>query len=183
MRNLFSSKKFRIFVLVVLSLFAAYLFLQGRLNKKEPVLPAFGVSYNSLTPGKSTVNDAIEKLGEPVSGSGSNRLVFRSTSPNRNHEITAENDKIVLIKEVVSVNDTKSSDQLKSAHGEALYILYGPRSGVGFYLYAYPEKGIAYLGHHLDSTLLEIWYFQPTTFEMFRSKWASNYSETLTPRE
>ena len=137
-----------------------------------------GAGFNSLIPGQNTKSEALETLGNPLNNEESATLDFESSNPNLFHQIITENEKITFIKEVIAPSDGKTTLDINSLYGDARYVLYGPESIHGFNLYIYPNKGIAYIGHLKEPVLLEVWYFQPTTFENFKAKWATGYSNT-----
>lgn len=144
--------------------------------------PAFSPTpWNNLIPGKSTINEIEEVLGKPLSVSG-DIYEFKSSSVARNHQVKTENNIGVFYKEIVSVFDKKTSEEITKIYGDPRFVLYGPDAPNGTYLFIYPENGIAYLGNPSDKTLLEIWYFPPSTMEEFKKTWASGYSEEFKAR-
>jgi len=141
-------------------------------------------SFKDVVPGKSTKEEVIAKLGNPVKEeTGKNLLEFKSTAPGKPHQILLEGDKVSLIKETVTLEDKKTVNDIKKVYGEPKYVLYGPRYIAGFHLFVYPEKGIAYIGQEQSGVLLEVWYFYPTTLEEFIKKFAPDYSKTPPPQE
>lgn len=180
MKNI-NSKSRKILLVVVLVALATF-YLRPKLTAPIENVPGTkGASYDTLVPGFSSKSDAIEKLGAPLNGPDSPSLEFKSSNPNLPHEVIIANDKVVFIKEIIKVEGGKTSNDIIELYGEALKVLYGPDSIHGFNLYVYPDKGIAYLGHIKEPLLLEIWYFQPTTLQEFKAKWASGYSESYRP--
>ncbi len=169
------------FVVVVFGII--YTLLTSK-NEEEQVVEApiefgEGISYNSIVPGTSTEDAVIEQLGEPLSinREGTTKaLEFESSSPARNHEIILENSQTVFIKEIVSINDNLKAKDLIQKYGEPNSTLYNTIDpNASFSLYVYENQGLAYLGHE-DGTLIEIWYFPPTTLEDFINQWAQGYS-------
>ena len=179
------SLKTRLFLLtiVVVAVLVGYFLYR---NKKAPAgptpLPTSQQSaWREVVPGVSTKEDVAQKLGKPkVEGESS--LEFQSNSPTRNHALSFEEGVVSLIKEVVSFRDATNVSSLTSKYGEASGILYGPDAENGYYLFVYAEKGVAYLGNPATENLLEIWYFPVTSFEDFQERWATSYSESLSPR-
>lgn len=171
-------------IIFLIILVGVIVFFFARSKKAVPTptgLPTSGASYKSLTPGVSSKEDAIKLLGTPLNSSTSDTLDFKSNNPNLPNQVDTSNDKVSLIKEIVTVSDKKTTTDITGQYGIAPSVLYGPDSVNGFNLYVYPDKGIAYIGHIKEPIVLEIWYFQPTTLENFISKWAPNYSETPHP--
>jgi hypothetical protein len=137
--------------------------------------------YNDLKLGLSTKDEVINKLGEPLNTQlkvNQELLEYESNNPNFNNEVYLQDNKIYFIKEFVTLEDDKKIPSIKNVYGNPDKVLYGPGSGVGFYLYVYPEDGIAYVGHDKSGILLEIWYFTPVTYEEFKFNYAKDYSET-----
>lgn len=171
-------------VLVAAILMVTFITLRSQPNDQEQNgSVSKGASFKSLIPGQSTKSDAIEKLGEPLNDKEPGSLDFESKNPNLPHRVATENEKITFIKEIITAEDGKTSIDITALYGEAPYVLYGLDSIHGFNLYIYPDKGIAYLGHVKEPILLEVWYFQPTTFEEFRDKWAPGYYDTPQVRQ
>lgn len=177
MFKLIRNNKYKIIVaLIIISII-----LYNQLTKKGPSTNIISLpgqaKYQDIAPGTSSKSDVINKLGEPVSESD-NTLKYKSSAKVKTNDVVLEGDTVKLIKEVVTLDDNKNISDLKSQYGEPEYMLYGPRQEAGFYLYAYPDKGIAYIGSQDQTTLLEIWYFAPTTIDDFKKNIAPNYSDT-----
>lgn len=170
-----------VFLLVVLVIVVA-LFLRSRAGKPpESGIPPSGASFRSLVPSLSSKKEAVETLGTPLNNIESDTLSFKSNNPNLPHQVVVPDETVLFIKEVVSLADKKTTEDITGVYGETPYILFGPDSVNGFNLYVYPDKGLAYLGHVEEPVLLEIWYFQPTTIEDFQVRWAKGYSTTHRP--
>lgn len=183
MQNLKSRIEKVLLVLVAILIVAFITFRSKPNNQDQNDSVPKGASFKSLVPGDSTKSDTIERLGDPLNNKESNSLDFKSRNPNLPHQVLTENEKITFIKEIITAEDGKTSTYITNFYGEAPYVLYGLESIHGFNLYIYPDKGIAYIGHVKEPILLEVWYFQPTTQEDFRDKWAPNYSGTFQPRQ
>ena len=148
-------------------------------------LPLQGVLYKDLTPGLDTKKEIDKKLGKPINEASLEEkeiLDYKSTSPTTNHQVIYEGQIAVFIREIVSSYDDKTMNDLEKDYGKAPYTLYrGSEAISGFFLYAYPEKGLAFIANPNGGVLLEIWYFIPTTLEEFKSEWAPEYSENPPP--
>jgi hypothetical protein len=178
--------KRKILIYFVIFAFVSIIFIIIDKPKKDtvdqvPILTTIVPEYKNLKLGISTKDDVIKNIGEPLY---INRRVnqeilnYESNNPNFNNEILVKDNKVTFIREVVTQEDQKTISSITNKYGRPEKVLYGPRSGVGFYLYVYPEKGIAYIGHDKSGILLEIWYFVPTTYESFIINYARDYSET-----
>lgn len=177
---------FKRFWLVILIVLAILLFVADKIIKSKTssllVLPApisAGVAdYKSIVPGKSTLEEVNKLLGLPIEQNEKNGKTiaeYESSSKYRNNVVTVQNGVATLIKEVVAATDNKKAESITSLYGIAPYQLYEQRPSSTFDLYVYPNNGIAYIGHE-DGTLLEVWYFQPTTIESFSDSWGQGYS-------
>jgi hypothetical protein len=139
-------------------------------------------TFGTLTPGISTIDQVNEGLGKPVNTIATDSQTvseYASTSKHRFHQVTFTNGVATLIKEIVSTTDDVKSDYITKDYGDAPYLLYNNEPNNYFNLYVYPQNGIAYLGH-ADGTVLEIWYFQPTTIDTFINTWGTGFSQTKT---
>lgn len=135
-------------------------------------------SFRSITPGVSTETDLKTLLGTPIKTTvdkNQNIDEFKSTSELRRHIAIVQSGKVIFFKEIVSAYDKTTAKDIINIYSVAPNILFNKLPNSTFNLYVYPSNGIAYIGH-IDGTLLEIWYFQPTTIDDFTSKWGQDYS-------
>lgn len=175
-------KKYWILILVVLALI---LFVVNSLIKKPTLTPTATplpkqATFKSILPGVSTESDLNKILGSPLRTTVSNNQKtdeYKSTSELRHHSAVIEGGKVLFIDEIVSAQDTAKASSITDVYGQSPDILYSKFPNATFNLYVYPSNGIAYLGAD-DGTLLEVWYFEPTTIESFQSTWGKDYSIT-----
>jgi len=177
-------KKYWVLLIIILAvtLYIVNLFLRGSQSNGTPTpTPNNKVAtFGSLTPGTSSTTDVTNTLGRPIETKTVNGEVvsqYKSTNQYRFHEVVFTNDTAKLIKEIVNTNDKINSDFITNTYGVASNILYEQLANSTFNLYVYPANGIAYLGH-TDGTVLEIWYFEPTTIDKFITDWGQGYSNT-----
>lgn len=180
------NKKFLFFPLILLSLIAT-IFIISKVNNRPPGTPnipsssSFSdlIDYQKIVPGASSKSDVVSLLGDPLAEKG-NIIEYKSSSPNFNHQVIFDRDKVSFIKEVVTLKekDSKKAQDIIKAYGDPKKMFYGPDAEAGFYLFVYPEMGIAYIGSPESGMLLEIWHFSPTDTENFINKYAQGYSET-----
>jgi len=184
MRKLLSTfLKYKFVVLILVVLISAVVLARTTpIEEKLTTAPQGGASYKSIVPGISSEKEVIDKLGNPLNTkteADKKILEYQSTSPFVPHKFTLENNTVILVKEIVTLEDKISSQVLKQKYGEPPYKLFDQTSySSTFFLFVYPEKGIAYLGHQ-DGTVIEVWYFQPTNLNTFMQKYAPNYSLNL----
>lgn len=163
-------------VIIVLVVFLSY----SSSSKNTPTPSPVG-NFSNIIPGKSTPDDVKKILGDPLKQTqtdGYNLSDYKSTSQTRNNQVYYSNGTAQLVKEIVSFNQVKKITDVTTKYGPADNILYGPDSVGGFYLFVYPEKGVAYLGNPNSGSLLEVWYFTSTDIKTFISTWAKDYSQT-----
>ena len=184
MITFFNKHKYLLVFICLLIIVLIYFFLRQNESSKQEIIESQQnqAKYESLAPGKSTKEDVINKLGDPLKDNQNDtQFEFESSSTERPHKVTLEENVVKLIKETVTLNDKKGIPDIQNEFGETTHILYGDRSSAGFHLFVYPENGIAYIGQTQSGLLLEVWYFPPTTFEEFKSNYAPGY--TLTPQQ
>jgi hypothetical protein len=134
-------------------------------------------SFGSITPGIATQNDVNKILGMPLKTTqqqGQTINEYKSSVNLLPHTAYFTNNTLTVFKEIVSSVDKKDSSSITNIYGVAPNVLYSKSPNSSFNLYVYPSNGLAYIGH-VDGTLLETWYFQPTTIENFMSKLAPDY--------
>lgn len=182
LRSLFRKKWFYL-ILVILTAFLFFILKNrnaGNVPVSQPGIANREVaSFGEILPGKTSIDRVNELLGFPINTNivdGKNLQDYRTSNEFRNHQVITENSLVKLIKEAVNIEDAKSAETIRNTYGIAPYILYEKKPSSVFDLYVYPENGIAYIGHE-DGTILEIWYFEPTTIDDFISKWANDYSK------
>lgn len=176
-------KKYWLLILVSL---AAVLFVVNKIleTKQSPSKIPEPVNtnvanYRSITPGTSKLDDVNNLLGFPLGEikiDGKLISEYQSSNQYRNHVVIFENNTVNLIKEKIISPEDKSANSITKEFGASPYILYSRDPSAVFDLYVYPNNGIAYLGAS-DGTVLEVWYFKPTTIEEFIDKWGEGYSK------
>ncbi len=184
MINLKKIKQLTVAILFLLGFGGIYFLIRLSSPTQDSVLevPTVRDNLRSLTPGESTINDLESTMGEPVK-SEDNVYEYPTTSNYRFHEVKVENERVRLIKETVTHLDEIYSTSLTEKYGEAEFKLYNvEKYRTSFILYVYPKEGVAYIGHHLDTTVLEIWYFPPLDdINEFQKQYAPEF--TFEPEE
>lgn len=189
MNKLFKSKKVSTFIGLSIIALIIFLFVSSKLksgktidNKVETPLPE--MTYNNLKLGSSTRNDIIKEIGQPQNEVvEDNRTIIEYTTknPNFNDQFVVDGSNLNFIKKIITIEETIRTTDMDKKYGSEEKILYGVGSGVGLYLYCYPSKGVAYLGHKNSGYMTEIWYFEPTSYETFKEKFAKDFEEILFP--
>jgi outer membrane protein assembly factor BamE (lipoprotein component of BamABCDE complex) len=179
--NFIKSHKKLVLISAIILFFVLLIYFVLNKNKTLQPVNLNTATWNGLQPGKSTKDDVLTKLGQPVlETKNGNDVVdeYKSNSPTRNHQITFNNQIVNLVKRIVSVNDPETIDDISNLYGQTATRLYGDDSENGYFLFVYLSKGIAYLGNPVTGTLLEVWYFPPTLdLNSFIKNYAPNYSD------
>lgn len=170
-----------ILLIIVVVLFILIAFVFGKVTtpniNKGGVPLGPGEKWNQIVPGESTKEDVIKQFGEPIS-STENSLSYKSSSPARDNQITIADNHVDLVRQMITPADKITTKTLTQKYGISSDLLYGPDSPNGIYLFIYANKGVAYLGNPNTESVIEVWYYPPTTLEKFRSKYALEYSPT-----
>jgi len=176
---------FVFFSFIFLAAFVVYFALpnQPKQNTVNNITPNRTIGLNGLLPNKSSRDDVLKQLGQPLFETRNGDTTtdqYKSTSPTRNHEVVYNKEQVVYIKQIVSTKDSLSVNDMTNLYGQPDNVLYGRESDIGYNLYVYLAKGVAYLGNQTSGTLLEVWYF-PTTnnLQTFMNQWATGYSLTM----
>lgn len=167
-------------ILIIRTLYVNYLKSKPVLNPNTNTNISNQIAtYRSLKPGESTEDDLEKVFGLPIktaSESGQILNEYKVAGDLRTDTAVLKDGKVVFIKQVINPQNKTNSDDIFRVYGIAPYKLYEPFPKSTFKLYVYPQNGIAYLGHD-DGTLLEIWYFEPTNFNDFKSTWGKDFLE------
>lgn len=179
-------KFFKKYWLLILIGLATVLFVVNKIleTKQPPSIVPTPVStntanYRSIFPGTSKLDEVNNLLGFPLSESKEDEKLiseYQSNNLYRNHVVIFESNIVALVKEKIISSDEKTESSITSEYGIAPYVLYSQDPSAVFNLYVYSDNGIAYKGAN-DGTLLEVWYFKPTTIDEFISKWGEEYSK------
>lgn len=169
-----------LFILIIILFIANKILGVTTPTSPTPIPASTGVAnFKTILPGSTTQDSVNEILGFPVKTEEKDGVTiseYSSTNQYRNHVVTFENGVAVLIKEMVISKEEKTADSVINQFGKAPYILYDQDPTAVFNLYVYPGNGIAYLGGE-TGTLLEVWYFKPTTIDSFISKFGEGFAK------
>lgn len=150
----------------------------GELSKKSP-------KYENVQVGESNKEDVIENFGEPINEKVQGNykvLEFVSDNPNFNNEVFFENDNAEFIKRIIVKENNINLNDYEKDLDTTKYVLYSYSSTFGTNLVVYPQSGIAFVAHTNTGIVYEIWYFEPTTLEIFKETWAKGYTEKFNPQ-
>lgn len=171
------------FIFILLAFVVAALLLIKLLPKRPTSLiptPSATPSWQGITPGKTTADELRSQLGQPQEISDKTYL-YPSTNQFRPNEVVLKDDRVSLIKEKIIGKEKVFSD-FTIKFGEPEAVLYGPDSPAGFYLHLFLKNGLAVLANSEGGTVLEVWYFSPTSLSEFITEWGTGYSQSR-PRQ
>ena len=170
----------KVSVLLIFVISIAYLlFSFGRKEKTEkPAVPNF--VYKSISPGTTPEEEVVQKLGNPKEREETAEGIFlkySSASSTRNDIVLIKEGRVYLIKEVFTYQNPKNIGEYKVFLGEPPLVLYGKEASAGNFLFSYPDKGLSFVASDESGLIYEVWYFAPTTEEVFRNTVAPDYKE------
>jgi len=170
------NKKIILIGLILVSLISlVYIFAQ--IKKPATSIKTPAPSITIIIPGKTTENDVLKTFGTPIASSAG-ILQYPSNSQTRNNEVVVDNGLVDFVKEIVAYNDPITLTDLKNKYGDSP-VLYGPDSINGYYLFYHLDKGVAYIANPISDNVIEIWYFTPTTLQIFKNTLAKGYTEKV----
>lgn len=136
-------------------------------------------SWKGLTPEVSTEKEVKNSLGEPKKQQniGNNITIFgyKSDFENRLHEVWIADGKLILVKEQVNPKDKKKLKDYKGLK-EPADKLYSEDFQDAQVLNYYNVNGLALLTNKNTGLVNEVWYFKPTPWPNFVTKFQINIS-------
>lgn len=134
-------------------------------------------SWGVITPGHSTINQASQQLGQPISniktdlGVVSTFNSFNTFSP---HEIvTDQNGTVVFAKEFLKATPNHKLSQYTNQYGQPDLKLIDKNSSDALTANVFLKQGLVVLAHNADETVEQKWYFEPTNQDSFLKSWGS----------
>lgn len=175
-----------ILIFIFISISAYY-----SLNKKDPasedldtIVRRIAVDESnsfwprSVKPGETSIENLISTYGDPIDNNGKN-FTFDTKGESLRIYATIEDERLVLLKELITTRDRRKLSQVFIEFGDPTLTLYGEESTEGIILYAYPRVGLAVLANpNQGGVVFEVWSFQPTDLNNFRSRWAPEYKDS-----
>lgn len=140
-------------------------------NRQEP--PLQGAPWQGdIYAGRTTLQGLESKLGPPPQTSekdGELVYLYSSTSEYRPHQVEFSGNTISIIKEqVIAAEKGKLTDYLQE-YGQPEAEIFGPHGSFapGHF---WGKDGLLVFAGQFDGTIVEIWYFAPTTLQNFLSE-------------
>lgn len=162
-------------VLLIFGIFSIALFVLAvvTLTRPKPQEVQRGVSWKSnIVAGKTTKEELETKLGPPVKTQiAEDQLSYFYPSANqyRPHEIEFSQETISIIKEQVIGAERGTLDDYIQKYGQPEKILYGEH-GTFAPGHFWGQVGLLVFAGQFDKTIVEIWYFTPTTADNLLTK-------------
>lgn len=183
-------KNIIIAIVLVFLLFVGLVFLDKNRKKQVSEPPASlitpapqQISFRSVIPGKTTREQIIKLLGNPVDTKQNPQettLYYPSSGPERNTAIILNNYQVViLIIEPVYIQIEYDAFARNFQNSEL--VLYGPFAPLGFNLYVNTQEGAAYLANPIRKIIYERWYFPLTSAAEFLPLYAASRGYGITP--
>lgn len=184
LKNLSINKKVLIIVgltsVLIIFIIANVVNMQKHAVPTTTPAPGQTLTYQGLTPGVATKEDVVSALGSPINTEADNGfevLDFESDVADRPHQAYIDNEKLVLFKETIKWS--KNIYDVQKVLGTPKYSLYTSDVPGSFEIYIYPNNGVAYIGHPKTTTITDIWYFVPMSFDDFKNTWGKDFFENV----
>lgn len=136
-------------------------------------------SWGEITPGYSTTDQVIKKLGQPkkvVQTPQGTELSFESSFPAIPNKVIADRaGKIVFIKEFLLYDENHLLEQYVEKYGQPGLVL-NDLEGGSLKAHVFLKQGLVIMAHIADNSVQEKWYFPPTTQDIFLKSWGSGLS-------
>jgi hypothetical protein len=156
-------------VLIVLGLISILVFsvaLVSFLNKEESPR---GTTWNNIVPGSTTKEQLFSTMGQPEKSEqtqeGENYF-YPSSSEFRPHEVDISDSTVKLIKEQITGIEGKKLTDFLSLFGAPEAKVYGTHGSFAPGSF-WGSQGIMVFANENDGTVIEVWYFEPTTVRQF----------------
>ena len=152
--------------IILFSLFIATFITNKTTPKQNPDAEAW---QNKIYPGVTSVTGLEQALGPPLKKTAKDNKIqyfYGTANEYRPHEVEIESEKVTLVKEQVLSSEDKSLREYIDTLGPEEAKLYGAVSSYtpGFF---WGNKGIIVFAGQFDQTIIEIWYFKPSTLDEF----------------
>lgn len=127
------------------------------------------------------IDKLADKLGKPINGEKPTDGIaeYKSGNLSLNNQVIYRGGHAEFYRQIILVSEKRTGKGIQGQIGKPEAVLNGPSSEFGYYLYAYPSKGTAYVANAGTDNVTEVWYFPPTDLPTFLSNWAHEYSPDL----
>lgn len=135
-------------------------------------------SWGVITPGFSTINQAAEQLGNPLTSTQTSQGVestftsFNSFTP---HQVVADDKGTVrFAKEYLRTSADNTLEQYTTKYGQPDLQLIDKEGNDALIANVFLQQGLVILAHNVDNTVEQKWYFEPTDRATFLTSWGSS---------
>lgn len=143
-----------------------------------PPAPNQSNTWETITPGYSTIQQAAEQLGAPIDSKQTNRGIettFSSYNDFLPHQVVSDQGGTVrFAKEFIHSSLDHTLDQYINEYGSADLQLIDHESSDALTAHVFLEEGLVVLAHNADQTVEQKWYFEPTDEATFLNSWGIN---------
>lgn len=178
----FKKYKYIFIIIVILTILILFKNKEVNINNTSPSNLDNVATYKNLTPGYSSKEEILTNLGTALNAKieeNKETYEYLSSNPNFNTEVVILDNKLSYIKVVYTIKDNIKYENFISKYGNPEKVLYGPDYSVGYILNTFPKKGVAFISHQKSHNIREVWYFIPTTLEIFIKNFAPGYSNKI----
>ncbi|HBL52191.1 MAG: hypothetical protein A3D24_00525 [Candidatus Blackburnbacteria bacterium RIFCSPHIGHO2_02_FULL_39_13] len=133
-------------------------------------------SWNGVVPGQTTIQNLPESIGKSeatLNQNGQTTYEVERKGGGPPHEVITQNNTVELVKDRVLSGNIST---FKNNYGEPEGEYFGEHQSVGFKTYVWAKDGVAVVAHEKEGVIFEVWYFQPTTLQVFLSTWGKGLS-------
>lgn len=146
---------------------------KGKVNSPQASPSPRVVAWkNNIIAGTTTTAELQQKLGQPQQveqEEGKLTYLYPSTNKYRPHQVEIRQEKVAIIKEqIIGSEKGKLADYL-ALYGQPETLVFGQHGSFapGHF---WGESGLVVFGNKNDGTIIEIWYFKPTSLDDFLLK-------------
>lgn len=138
-------------------------------------------TWNGVTPGYSSLQDAISKFGEPTGTkqtANGTATVFEAFDYSAPHEvITDQSGTITFMKEYLPYDPENILQSYIEQYGQPDLSLYNHTGNPGNLNHVFLKEGLVVVAHEEENVVFERWYFEPTDQATFLQSWGQSLEE------
>lgn len=152
---------------ILLITLAILSFSKNKINNIPPGTPW----QNNIYAGQTTKKELESKLGKPIKTAEEDKTIYfyPSTDQYRPNRVEFSEDIVNVIKEQVIGDGKGGLNDYIQKYNQPETELFGPH-GTFAPGHFWGKKGILVFANKFDGTIVEIWYFAPTTLNDFLQK-------------
>lgn len=165
----FIKSQWLLIVLAAGSIILVSLSLISSFRTKAPEAPQSASWQQNIYAGQTTKAEVESKLGPPIKTEekdGKTIYSYQSINQYRPHQIELLGEKVVTIKEQVIKDEKGKLNDYIQKYGPPEAEIFGTH-GTTSPGHFWGKIGLLVYAGNFDGTIIEIWYFQPTTLEKF----------------